>query len=213
MRREAVNTGSWNADIVESNLAYLYLIRQAMLDDPAEAAEAFGFVGIEDRLRTLTFLDDSQLATLANADLLFGCDEADKLDEQLDLATRPGPTEATMDLLVSETGKPLVGWQAERRLFDVQWFLMLRGHVNENPMVAAAVFRLGSPIVIHRLRQLSRKGAHRLARWGGNSRLRKSAALLTNLAMLANGMTGYHLMIAGGAMQTSNRFIDSTALI
>src|SRR5688572_9967318 len=113
-----MDTGTWHTDLVEFNLAFLKLLRMAMLDDPSAAADAFGFVGHEEKLRTLTFLDEPQLRMLAGNDLLFGCNNLDELERELDAASLPGPNELAIDLLDAGNGKRLTGWQAERRLFD-----------------------------------------------------------------------------------------------
>lgn len=208
-----MNTGAWNIDLVEFNMAYLNLLRMAMLDDPTQAAVAFGFAGHEERLRTLTFLTEQQLMELASNDILFGCDNLDELERELESASLPGPCERAIDLLDAGGGKRLTGWQAERRLFDMQWWFVLRGLTAENPQVASAVFRLPSPIVIHRIRVLTRKSVLRLASWGGNTRLRLSPAFLSYIQMLSGGLKADHLRIAGGAMLTSNRQINTNALI
>ncbi|MFA4499952.1 hypothetical protein P2A98_11630 [Xanthomonas perforans] len=208
-----MDTGLWNAGLVEFNQAFLKLLRMAMLDDPAAAAEAFGYVGHEEKLRTLTFLDDEQLMMLARNDILFGCNDLDELERQLEAASLPGPSERAIDLLDAGNGKRLSSWQAERRLFDLQWWFVLRGLTNENPQVASAVFRMPSPIVIHRIRMLTRKAVLRLASWGGNSRLRLSPAFLSYVQMLSGGLKQDHLRIAGGAILTSSRHINADALI
>jgi hypothetical protein len=208
-----MDTGTWNNDMVEFNLAYLNLLRMAMLDDPTEAAKAFGFVGHEEKLRALTFLDEQQLMSLAGNDILFGCDNMDELERELEAASLPGPNERAVELLDAGAGKRLNNWQAERRMFEMQWWFVLRGFTKENHQVATAVFRIPSPIVIHRIRMLTRKSVLRLAQWGGGTRLRLSPAFLSYLQMLSSGLKADHLRIAGGAMLTSNRHINTNAMI
>lgn len=207
--------GTWNQDIIELNLAFLKLIRTAMAEDIALAAKEFGFAGREDKLWMLISLRDDQLLELAMADVLFGVrpDDEEAFDEELDKANRHGPIEAYVSLLTDDRNRPLRPWQQERRIFDLMCWMVLRQHVQENPLVAKAIYRLNDMMVISRIRNLTPKGAQRLARWGGNSMLRVTDALIVHLTMMFNEIDGGLLLIAAGAMQTSARQVDNNVMV
>lgn len=207
--------GQWNQDLEELNLSFLKLLREAMSEDPALAAEEFGFVGKEEKLSMLTALGDEQLRELAKADVLFGItiDDEEAFNQELENAVRAGPAQPYVHLLVDDRNRPLRGWQQERRIFDLMCWMVIRQHTQENALVAKAIYRFNSAIDISRIRRLSPKGVHRLAMWGGNSKLRISDALILFLTMLFNGIEGNLLLIASGAMQTSGRHVDSNVMI
>ncbi|MCW0399297.1 flagellar transcriptional regulator FlhD (plasmid) [Xanthomonas sontii] len=207
--------GTWSQDIIELNLSFLRLLREAMAEDMALAAQEFGFTGREDKLSMLGALSEDKLLNLASADLLFGIrpEDEERFDIELDKAVRSGPVESYGSLLMDERGRALRPWQQERRMFDLMAWMVIRQCVQSNPLVAKAVFRLNDPLVISRIRRLTPKGAHRLARWGGNSKLRVSQALILHLTMAFNDIEGNLLLIPAGAMQTSCRHVDSNVMV
>jgi len=207
--------GTWSQDIIELNLSFLRLLRDAMAEDMALAAQAFGFSGREAKLSMLGALSEDKLLNLASADLLFGIsqDDEDEFDIELDKAVRGGPVEPYISLLVDDRGRALRPWQQERRMFDLMAWMVIRQCVQSDPLVAKAVFRLKDPMVISRIRRLTPKGAHRLANWGGNSKLRVSQALILHLTMAFNDIEGNLLLIPAGAMQTSCRHVDTHVMV